>query len=206
MALPYGLTRMEVLRVAAPLVAVAFAWLFYTRLRRPARGPTADWWEVLRRTLLPPVDRLLKHHELGYAAYTLPQKEYVGTLALEPEEAEGVLWAHGFVRNPLAAMKRHPINGEYEAGSWVYRKHPLAVEQVHVILFDVEGGTSVYAHKEPNAANPFTALQHYLGGGRKHAAERGAEFVIGRLPLKHWSKLADRLPSVDQLKADTADK
>ena len=192
MELPFGVTATEVLKVAAPVVALAFTAVFYTRLRRKDRGPAADWWEVVRRTVLPPLNRLLRDRELGYAAYTLQYREHVGTLAKDPEAAERLLWEHGFVRNPLAAYKTLP-NGTGEIGSWVYRESLLAKEQVHVMLFPTANGTHVFAHRKPSASNPLTAYSHYMGRG--YDPDAGAEFVLERLPIEVWDMTAAKPPT-----------
>lgn len=194
MALPYDLTNTEVLRVAAPAVALAFTAVFYGRLQRKDRGPAADYWEGLRRVLLPPLNRLLRDRELGYAAYVLQWEEYVGTLAKDPEAVEQLLWENGFVRNPLAAYKTLP-DGTGEVGSWVYRESLLSRTQVHVVLFATENGTAVFAHKEPSAVNPLTAFRHYLGGASD--AEAGAAFVLESLPVGVWYTVADDLPGAE---------
>jgi len=177
-------------QVAAPLVAT-IALLLYLRARRSpyARrvlGPAADGWEYVRRGLLPMLDRFLRRQDGDhYASYELGEQELVGLIDAPPEEVEQMLWKRGATRMPLAALKRL-IDGRVEVGSWAWRDGLLAREQVHIMLFRGvrDGETLVAAHKEPNALNPWTALDHYRGRGLD--ADAGEREVRRRLDEGVW--------------------
>jgi len=174
------------IEIAAPIVATVALLLFLRARRSPhARavlGPAADGWEVVRRGLLPLLDRLARRRLDGghYASYELGEGEIVGLIDASPEEVERMLWDAGATRMPLAALKRLP-GDRTEIGSWAWRDGVLAREQVHVMLFRgvEEGETLVAAHKEPNALNPWTALDHYRGVG--YSPEEGEREVRQRL-------------------------
>lgn len=169
-------------RYGAPVVAGAFLLLTFYRARTSARGPAADFWERLRSTVIPTLDALGRRLDVGYAAYTMGEREYAGTLRAGPEQAEQVLFEAGFRRNPLAAFKTLP-DGREEVGSWSYRDGLLATHQIHVVLFPPEGngtGTEVYAHYEYSSINPLTALRHYRGEG--YSPGKGEERLHELLP------------------------
>jgi hypothetical protein len=148
--------------VAAPLVALA-GILLYLRLGRRRYGADADFWEVIRRTLLPQLNRLARRNGWGYAAYELSEAEFVGNVPASPEVFEKSIEGHGLLRMPLAAFKYAP-DGRPEVGSWAWRSSLLARLQLHIIIFEAEDGTTdVYGHIEFNAYNPATALLHYTG-------------------------------------------
>lgn len=177
------------IEIAAPLVALA-GLLLYLHLGPKQYGPRADWWETLRRTVLPQLNRLAQRNGWGYAAYTLSPEEYIGTSERPPEMFEQFLSDHGFKRMPLAAYKYEPeeMGGKGEVGSWAYRGSMLATRQDHLILFEApSGGTDVYGHSEYNAYNPLTAAQHYLGVnyvplGSVSGIERVERFIEERYP------------------------
>jgi len=149
--------------IAAPLVAAVALIAWYGYADDTVRGPRASWWNGLRRLILPLLDRLAREHTIGYAAYDIPEREFVGRVDASIGELEAELWALGFERMPLSAWKTTE-DGRQERGSWAYRDGPLAERQLHVMLFDgVDGGVDVYAHDEYNAMNPRVALKHYRG-------------------------------------------
>ena len=179
------------IQLAASFVSLAALLLFARALRGPRTqqwlGPAADWWELLRRRGLPLLDRLARRRLPGqhYAAYTLSLDEVVGTIDASPEEVEQLLWDSGAKRMPLAAYKTLP-DGRTEVGSWAWRDGLLAPKQTHVMLFDGDNGrTLVAAHKEANALNPFTALDHYLGRG--YDVPAGERAVRERLDESVWT-------------------
>lgn len=155
----------EAIDVAAPIVAAVGAFVLHVIIGRSNLGADADWWEDVRRGVLPQLNRFARRNGLGYAAYDLDEREFAGSLALEPEETELVLQALGFTRMPLAAFKYAP-DGRPEIGSWARRDRLVAKRQLHVMLFEgEEGQTDLYAHDEYNAFNPATSTLHYLGIG-----------------------------------------
>jgi hypothetical protein len=96
------------------------------------------------------------------------ETEFVGTAEVELSELEKVLWAGGFHRNPIAAIKTR--EGVPEVGSWVWRKQPTAQRQVHVMLFKnakQAGQVDIYAHEEYSCINPKVAVKHYFGTDQK---------------------------------------
>lgn len=159
------LSELTPLDVAAPVVALLGLYL-YLRLGRAHYGPEADYVEVIRRSVLPQLNRLARRRGWGYTAYRLGRDEFVGYIEDDPEVVEERLHAAGYERMPLAAFKYSP-DGRPEVGSWAWRESLLATRQVHVMLFETGDGeaTEVYAHDEFNAYNPRVALAHYLGLG-----------------------------------------
>lgn len=100
-----------------------------------------------------------------YAAYQLAPREYAGHVSGDVEDAEQMLWDAGLRRNPVAALKTL-ADGRGEKGSWVYRDSPFSRKQVHVMLFEANGGgVDMYAHEEYSSINPFVMRRHYLGVG-----------------------------------------
>lgn len=193
------------LDIAAPIVAVVAAYLVYYVIGRSSLGADADWWETVRRTTLPQLNRLAARNGLGYAAYTLSWDEYVGRLEIPPERVEVLLEEAGFERMPLAAFKYDPV-GRPEVGSWAYRDgHPLtAARQDHVMLFAVGDGerpmaTDLYAHNEFNAFNPAFAVAHYLGVEYRPAV--GIANVKRRLLEQTGWQVDD--PNVEELRGQT---
>ena len=156
--------------VAALVASVAL----YAYLRSPAWvfGPQARFWNPLRRVLVPVLDRIAREHltdrtggEISYAAYELDNSEYVGRVEASVGEFERELYADGFERMPLAALKSLD-DGRIERGSWARRDGLLASRQHHIMLFESpagESGIDVYSHTEPNALNPAEAWAHYTG-------------------------------------------
>lgn len=155
--------------VLAGAVALGGAYLSL-RLGRKHYGPDADYWELVRRAVLPQLNRLARRNGWGYAAYTLSNDEYLGKVDEDPEAFEERLYAMGAYRMPLAAYKYRPGPEDKErrgeVGSWAWRPWLFSRRQIHLILFEgEEGETLVFGHEEANAYNPLTAASHYLGIG-----------------------------------------
>ena len=160
-----------VYQTAAALVAFG---ALYAYLRSPAWvfGPQARFWNPLRRVLVPVLDRIADRHlddrtdgAISYAQYELDNSEYVGRVEASVGEFERALYAEGFTRLPLAALKTLS-DGRIERGSWARRDELLASRQHHIMLFNSppnESGIDVYSHTEPNALNPVEAWAHYTG-------------------------------------------
>jgi len=144
---------------------------------RVAEGPEADYWERVRRGVVGVVGALTDGLHLGRE---IRESEYVGRLDRAPDDAEGLLWTNGFVRNPLSALKTR--DGTPEIGSWAHREGPDAERQVHVMLFEGSaGGVDVYAHEEPSSINPSTAVRHYEGTDQR--VDVGVDRVRAMLPV-----------------------
>ncbi|UIP00327.1 hypothetical protein Hbl1158_02860 [Halobaculum sp. CBA1158] len=178
--------------IVASLVSLVGLLLFVRALQSPRTrrwlGPAADWWETLRRLVLPLLDRVARERLPGdhFAAYELRPREIVGVIDASPEETERLLWDAGFRRMPLAALKRLP-DGRVEIGSWAWRESPLAKRQIHVMLFAAgEGQTLVAAHEEASALNPWAAWDHYRGVGL--SAQGGERAVRERLDERVWKE------------------
>lgn len=158
---------LEPIEIAAPLVAGA-GLSAYLYLGKRHYGADADYWEVIRRSLLPQLNRFARREGLGYAAYKLTEEEFIGTYPQTPEEFEERLEELGFERQLLSAFKYAP-DGREEVGSWAWRPSQLSRYQLHVIPFErepergSEPTTDAAAHFEYNARNPATALLHYIG-------------------------------------------
>lgn len=139
------------------------------------RGPSARWWEPVRRRL----SRLAGTLDPRAGPRPITDGEYAGSLRLSLDEAESLLWRDGFVRNPFSRLKLR--DGRPEAGSWVYRASPLSRRQLHLMLFVDDGSVDVYAHEEPSSVNPVVATRHFDGAGQDVAA--GVARARDRLPL-----------------------
>lgn len=137
-------------------------------------GHRHDWWEVIRSRTLPWLHRWLA--VVGaYAEGEVAHSSYALTAGRGVESLERDLHTLGFVRNPIASIKRR---GEhYEAGSWVRRQSLLADRQLHIELFPVEnpGGTDVYAHVE------LSWITHPLS----HYRKEGIDVIAGVREVRH---------------------
>lgn len=125
-------------------------------------GHKHDWWEPIRRNLIPVLHAFLAPFGL-YASLSTHEHEYVATVMSDEERFEECLHEAGFIRNPLAALKQlasRPTS--VEEGSWVWRPDGFYSDyQLHVILFDVDGDLRVYAHWEYSwTTHP---IKHYRG-------------------------------------------
>jgi len=140
------------------------------------RGVGGGWWEPIRRH----GSRLAGALFDGRAGpRPVTDGELAGTLPMSLDDAEALLRAEGFLRNPFSRLKTR--GGRSEVGSWVYRDSPLARRQLHLMLFDGDGGVDVYAHEEPSNVHPFLGATHFRGGQQRVAA--GVALARDRLPL-----------------------
>lgn len=181
----------------------------YLKLGRDWFGPEVRYWGVVRRGLLPWLDRLF-HKYGGYAEYPVSPVEYVGTFHLPdhdvtyiatdsknrlhrllayilqmdrfpmvPDPIRDALQKSGYEWNHASATKVDP-DGNPEIGSFAQRDGILDDLQTHVMLFEVEEGVyAAYAHKEDNSLNPFRFVPHYFGG----SIPKGIRNVFGQEPV-----------------------
>ncbi|MBP1988305.1 hypothetical protein [Halolamina salifodinae] len=185
------------IRYAAPVVAAVFLGITYYQAQRGRRGPEAGFWEFVRGTAIPTLDKVGRAMDIGYAAYTVGYQEYAGTLEMPPEQAESFLYEHGFRRNPLSAYKTLP-DGREEQGSWVWRENLLAKKQLHVMMFERRNGeTDCFAHREYSAINPLTALKHYRGVD--YSPKKGERLLVQKLPA---GSLVRKPPKPAETKSD----
>jgi len=141
------------------------------------RGPEGRWWEPVRRHLSHLLGGIFDERA-GPRPITIG--EYAGSLDCSVARTERLLWQWGFIRNPLARLKT--LDGDPEAGSWVYRDSPLAARQLHLMLFPrQDGGTDVYAHEEPSSVHPRLGASHVAGESQRLAT--GVKRARERLPL-----------------------
>lgn len=120
-------------------------------------GAEHDFWERLRRWILPKIGVIFQFLEdvTGkpfYATSKTHNRQFVGRVSMNEERFEKELEAMGFVRNPLASLKRLASTREVEEGSW---RRVNGDRQLHVILYDGEkipdadsGYVYIYAHDE----------------------------------------------------------
>lgn len=192
--------------IAAAAAGVG-ATVLYGALGRRALGADDDWWNALRRTVLPWLDEQVADSG-QYAAYELDEREFVGTIDMTVDVVEEELEAYGADRNPASALKYAP-DGRPEAASWAFRDLPdyfdelprelqvvvvaMTDDQLHVILFErPDGRTDVAVHHEASALNPEQASEHYRGDG--YAVHRGHEefrklWEPTRAELVEWEPL-----------------
>ncbi|WP_248897947.1 hypothetical protein [Haloplanus halobius] len=139
-------------------------------------GPSARWWESVRRRL----SRIAGRFDDRAGPRPVTDAEFAGSTDRSLAAFERRLWRTGFVRNPLSRLKTR--GGRPEAGSWAYRDSPLARRQLHLMLFARDdGGVDVYAHEEPSSVNPALAATHFAGRGQSVAA--GVERARARFSL-----------------------
>lgn len=100
-----------------------------------------------RRTIKPPIHRLLNWSFGGYAMTDNTEEEYVGTISLPQSEFEELLKEAGFRRNVVSSLKVR-VDGNVSDGSWAWRESALADWQLHVIVHDVGNSVEAYAHWE----------------------------------------------------------
>ena len=145
-------------------------------------GFRKDATNALRRTVLPQLHYVLHGTFEGYAVSHTTEDEYVATVHCSESSIESKLEERGFSRNPISSLKVR-FDGNTSEGSWVYREHLLADDQLHVVLHtegDDEERVDVYAHWERSwIRHPYA---HYVARG--YDAERGVEITI-RL-LERW--------------------
>lgn len=155
-----------------------------------ARELTIDRVTQLHRLALPVIDRILQPIG-GYAQCVQDPAEYVAVVDEGLEAITQLLRDRGFNRSLVASLKIHQ-NGHKHAGSWVWREHLFAAEQLHVTLFDHPDGVELYAHWEDSwLRHP---LSHYRGGGWE--PEQGAE------TLRTWLEEHDVSFTVDRSTID----
>jgi len=200
-----GLTALQVAQISAAAVALITLLIYY---RAPAWlfGPEARFWNPIRRTVVPLLDRLAKTRgdelglpdDLDYASYELARSEFAARVDAGVEEVGDALAAAGYRRMPLAALKTLP-DGRIERASWAWRDGLLASTQTHVMIFEAPtsggGATAVeiYAHVEPNALNPLRAWAHYRGHG--YDPKAGGEAVREWLEKETEFDYTTTLPS-----------
>ncbi len=83
------------------------------------------------------------------------------------------LSAHGFTRNPIAYLVEN--DGQY-GSSWAYREHRFAEYQTHVTLYEVDGNTHVYFHREWNIYRH--PIRHHNNPGGPTPLDRSAGDVF----------------------------
>lgn len=167
-------------RIVATLGATVGFVLQYVPPFRWTLGPRSRWWELIRRAL----SRFFGYvFDRRAGPRPITEHEYAGTIVGPLDAVEGLLWEHGFRRNPLSRLKTR--NGAPEAGSWVFRASPLAERQLHLMLFrSGETGVDVYAHSEQSSVNPFVGGGHFRGSAQNVA--EGVEEARRRLSLEQY--------------------
>lgn len=132
-----------------------------------------DWIETLRRTLI---------RAVGLTG-RVTDAQYVGTLAIDPEDFEKVLHDHGIRRNALAYFKRAP-DGDWSVGSWVYlHGYYWSDLQDHLTVF-ADG--DLYVHREFNwRTHPIRHLRedyfsYPTDAWRQRLDEWGVEYDVTR--------------------------
>lgn len=169
-------------RVAVRIGAAGAFLFLYKLCPASVLAPEAEYWDSVRYEWVEVVSRLF-----GRVLHTdrqIRETEFAGTLPMEPDEAERLLWENGFERNPVAAVKTR--DGDPEIGSWARRETPTATRQLHVMLFQSksrDGGVDVYAHEEFSSLNPRVAVEHYRGIDQQE--KLGVELARDTLPLEY---------------------
>jgi hypothetical protein len=127
-------------------------------------GPDDDWVQRDRRYLYETADRFLR--PLGRPTIReVGQEDKLFTVEESVNDVEECIHPK-YSRNLISSRKyreHHSGGRQWAKGSWVY--DPKDTDwQHHVYLFpSKDGGTDVYAHKEPSVRLP---AQHHLHGGK----------------------------------------
>ncbi|OVE85556.1 hypothetical protein [Natronolimnobius baerhuensis] len=137
-------------------------------------GYTEDFINAVRRSFIPQIHYLLRGTFGGYAVSHTTAKEYALTARCSEADLEDILEKLGFSRNPIASLKVR-MDGNTSEGSWVWRASPLADNQLHIVLHELEdeSGVDVYAHWECSwIRHPY---KHYVARG--YDADLGVELA-----------------------------
>lgn len=147
-----------------------------------------DWAQAVRRSVIPVLGRLTAevNDSLGtdfYVETVTYHRELVGFVDMSVEECEDFLVNDlDFEYNELSSWKtlrgtdlteRTSLawRGTVDDGSFVH--DPWADKQLHVILYNVDGETAVFAHWEYSwRTHP---IKHYRG--KEATAEEGVELM-----------------------------
>jgi hypothetical protein len=156
-------------------VSVLFTGFYASTLGRNTEGvgPKGRFWEPMRHSF----SRKLSRVDERFGPREITEEEYVKEIKKSPEEVEEELRQQGFTRNPLSRLKT--LEGDVEYGSWVKRESPLDRRQLHVMLFETEEGTAIYAHEEYSSMHPFYAYEHFNGVDqrREEGARKASELL-----------------------------
>lgn len=131
-------------------------------------------WVLPRRSFVPQIHYLLRGTFGGYAVSHTTAEEYALTARCSEDQLEDILEKLGFSRNPIASLKVR-MDGNTSEGSWVWRASPLADNQLHIVLHELEdeSGVDVYAHWECSwIRHPY---KHYVARG--YDADLGVELA-----------------------------
>ncbi|NGM67464.1 hypothetical protein G6M89_00320 [Natronolimnobius sp. AArcel1] len=137
-------------------------------------GYTEDFINAVRRSFVPQIHYLLRGTFGGYAVSHTTAEEYALTARCSEDQLEDILEKLGFSRNPIASLKVR-MDGNTSEGSWVWRASPLADNQLHIVLHELEdeSGVDVYAHWECSwIRHPY---KHYVARG--YDADLGVELA-----------------------------
>ncbi|ELY51830.1 hypothetical protein [Natronorubrum bangense] len=137
-------------------------------------GYREDAINAVRRTIIPQLHYLFKSSFDGYAVSHTTADEYALTAHCSEATIEEILERLGFSRNPIASLKVR-MDGNTAEGSWVWRESPLADNQLHIVLHELEDAekVDVYAHWECSwIRHPY---KHYVARG--YDAQKGVELA-----------------------------
>lgn len=167
----------------AALIVAGTVYLLYYATGGRYLNPEDDWWNDLRRSLVPRLDNILRDIDEDLCAVNKAyQTEYVATVKADYMDMSMWFDDMGYNRSPLAGLKYFLDDdaveeygygderltkqidrfGEYELSSWAKREaqhphipDPLAKMQVHLFVFDNPDGTfDLYAHYEHSSMCP----------------------------------------------------
>lgn len=122
-------------------------------------GHEHDYWEGLRRYIIPPLGKLTNFlNEIFntemYVETRARNNQFVGRVNMYEEQFEQKLHEWGFERNPVAGLKTS-LSGEVEEGSWRLVDDDNPEKQLHLIFYDGRnipnartGELFIYAHYE----------------------------------------------------------
>lgn len=137
------------------------------------KGPRSSWARILRFR----VSLLLGEvgHDLGPRDIT--EQERVGSMKIQPESFEMLLWRKGFSRNFLSRLKMN--DGWPDEGSYVFRKSPMAPRQLHIVFWSSGEEVEIYAHEEYSSINPLYVVKHLRKEGQDpEAGKEKAEEIL----------------------------
>lgn len=153
------------------------------------------FWGPIRRAFIPWLHRRFQDvDDYFYAETEVEKDQLVGVVDESPDAVIDELDAAGYEPQPLASLATD-WTGRTELASWAryYGSKPFRgapeffrPRQVHVRLFERDGGTAIVAHEESTPWRPDLWRDHY--GAHSLDVERGRELAADDLGLVEPSR------------------
>lgn len=111
---------MVLIELVAGGVALTAAWVLYGVLGKGLLGADDDFWNQIRRAVLPTLDRIASVAPGFYARSRNERASLACIVTGDVDSVERDLMAQDFTRNPVASLKTNPA-GWTEDASWARR-------------------------------------------------------------------------------------